>query len=73
MTSFRLALPLVSRPGRHLCRLFSRLRTAEALAKSRRRLARLDDHLLRDIGLTRTEAEAEAERSAWDSPLHWKG
>lgn len=73
MTSFRLALPLVSRPGRHLGRLFSRLRTAEALAKSRRRLARLDDHLLRDIGLTRTEAEAEAERSAWDSPLHWKG
>lgn len=43
-----------------------------ALARSRRTLRRLDDHLLRDIGLTRSEAEAEAARPVWDAPLHWR-
>ncbi|WP_136645024.1 DUF1127 domain-containing protein [Tabrizicola sp. YIM 78059] len=42
------------------------------LARSRQALSRLDDHLLRDIGLTRDQAEAEARRRAWDVPLHWK-
>lgn len=76
MTSFRLALPLAVRPARLARlpgRLLARLLAAEAVARSRRRLALLDDHILRDIGLTRAEAEAEAERPAWDSPLHWKG
>ena len=76
MTSFRLALPLAIRPARLARlpgRLLARLLAAEALARSRRRLALLDDHILRDIELTRAEAEAEAERPAWDSPLHWKG
>jgi uncharacterized protein YjiS (DUF1127 family) len=40
-------------------------------ARSRRQLAQLDDHLLRDIGLTRDQAEAEAALSAWDAPPHW--
>ena len=31
----------------------------------RLRLATLDPHLLRDIGLTRAEAKAEAERPCW--------
>jgi uncharacterized protein YjiS (DUF1127 family) len=43
-----------------------------ALSRSRRGLARLDDHLLQDIGLTRAEALAEAERPVWDAPSHWK-
>ncbi|WP_374431688.1 DUF1127 domain-containing protein [Tabrizicola sp.] len=76
MTSFRLALPLAFRPARVARipgRFLARLIAIEAMARSRRSLARLDDHLLRDIGLTRAEAEAEAEKSAWDSPLHWKG
>lgn len=75
MTSFRLALPLALQPARLARlprRLFSRLLAAQALAHSRRRLARLDDHILRDIGLTRAEAEDEASRPAWDAPLHWK-
>jgi len=42
-----------------------------AFARSRRRLADLDDHLLRDIGLTRTQARWEAERPAWNAPAHW--
>lgn len=39
--------------------------------RSRQHLARLDDHLLRDIGLTREIAEAEARLPPWDAPKHW--
>jgi uncharacterized protein YjiS (DUF1127 family) len=34
-------------------------------ARQRRDLLRFDDHLLRDIGLTRAEALAEAEKPFW--------
>lgn len=76
MTSLRLALPLALRRARLARlpgRLFFRLLAAQALVQSRRRLTRLDDHILRDIGLTRAEAEDEASRPAWDAPLHWRG
>ncbi|MGK7652477.1 DUF1127 domain-containing protein [Roseovarius sp. MMSF_3350] len=36
------------------------------LYRQRRALARLDDHALDDIGLTRAEADAEARRPIWD-------
>lgn len=49
----------------------SRLRAALALRRSRHRLAALDAHLLRDIGLTRDAALREAARSNWDAPAHW--
>lgn len=42
-----------------------------ALHRSRRRLARLEPHLLRDIGRTEAEARAEARRLPWDAPAHW--
>jgi uncharacterized protein YjiS (DUF1127 family) len=34
-------------------------------ARQRRALARLDDHLLRDIGISRGEAQREASRWPW--------
>ena len=34
-------------------------------ARQRRTLAALDDHVLRDIGITRVEAEREAEKPFW--------
>lgn len=34
-------------------------------ARQRRALARLDDRLLRDIGFTRTDVEAELRRPPW--------
>lgn len=37
-----------------------------SLARERRALARLDDRLLRDIGLTRADVEAETSRRFWD-------
>jgi uncharacterized protein YjiS (DUF1127 family) len=54
--------------------LLGLLRTFHALRQlrtERNHLSRLDDHLLRDIGVSRTEAEAEADRALWDAPRHW--
>ena len=36
-----------------------------ARARSRAHLAKLPDNLLRDIGISRTEAQTEARRSFW--------
>jgi len=55
-----------------VARLPSRLIAVSALGRSRRSLARLDDHLLNDIGLSRSEAMREAERPVWDAPSHWQ-
>jgi uncharacterized protein YjiS (DUF1127 family) len=72
MPTHLLILPRVLRLGA-LARLPRRLLAAADLARSRRSLTYLDDHLLRDIGLTRAEAAAEAERAPWDAPSHWTG
>jgi uncharacterized protein YjiS (DUF1127 family) len=46
--------------------VLSRLVTTwTARHRARRALARLDDHLLRDIGLDRMEAERETSRRFW--------
>jgi uncharacterized protein YjiS (DUF1127 family) len=42
-----------------------------ALRRQRRRLARLDDAALRDIGLTRSDARQEADKPLWNVPAHW--
>lgn len=51
--------------------LHERLRRAEALHRQRATLAQLDAERLRDLGLTETEAHAEACRPVWDAPAHW--
>lgn len=43
-----------------------------SLRRQRRRLAELDPHLLRDIGITLDEARREAELHVWDVPSHWR-
>ncbi len=48
-----------------------RIATAMALRKERRALLALDQHLLRDVGLTRFDAVSEAERMRWDAPKYW--
>ena len=40
-----------------------------AVARQRRRLSVLGDHLLRDIGVTPAEAAREAARPFWDLPV----
>lgn len=41
------------------------------LYRQRRSLASLDDHMLRDLGMTRDQAQHEADRPVWDAPAHW--
>ncbi|MEN9409002.1 MAG: hypothetical protein RL216_976 [Pseudomonadota bacterium] len=36
-------------------------------------LHRLPPHMLRDIGVTEEEAQAEPARPLWDIPPHWRG
>lgn len=48
------------------------LRGAIALWRSRRALAGLSDAQLQDVGLSRQDARAEAERPVWDAPESWK-
>ena len=42
------------------------------LFRQRRTLANLTDHELKDIGVTRKEAQKEAARPLWDVPAHWR-
>ena len=42
------------------------------LCRQRRSLAELDARQLSDIGVTRSEADAEAKRPVWDVPGHWR-
>lgn len=53
--------------------LLRRLFSALSLGRQRIHLASLDDHMLRDIGIDRAAAEAEASRPIWDAPSHWRG
>lgn len=52
--------------------LIARLALALSLGRERRRLGRLDRHLLADIGLTDHGARQEAERPVWDAPERWR-
>ena len=40
--------------------------------RQRHRLAELEPHMLKDIGLTEGEAHREATRPIWDVPTHWR-
>lgn len=51
--------------------LLARLRLAFTARAQRRALARFDARMLRDIGVTRAQAEAEASRPLWDVPVNW--
>jgi uncharacterized protein YjiS (DUF1127 family) len=60
-----------TRPSRRP-RLLHRIARMLTLRRQRASLAQLDDHLLRDIGLTPEEALAEARRPLWDVPANWR-
>jgi uncharacterized protein YjiS (DUF1127 family) len=55
----------------YLPRMLPWLVQALALRRQRAHLRRLDDHLLRDIGLTRDDAMHEGTRPFWDAPTPW--
>ena len=56
------------RSGGVVSALFSLL----SLHRSRVDLASLDEHMLKDVGLTKDEAKKEAERPVWDVPGNWR-
>lgn len=68
---FRTLATSTARTARRLP-LLHRLAQVQALLRQRRSLAHLDDHLLRDIGLTPEQARHEATRPLWDVPAHWR-
>ena len=43
-----------------------------SIHRERAALRKLDASLLEDIGITRAEAEMEANRPAWDAPERWR-
>ncbi|MCA3436815.1 MAG: DUF1127 domain-containing protein [Rhodobacter sp.] len=55
----------------HLLRILRVLRLALPLHRQRKLLAKLDDRTLQDIGISRSEALAEAKRPVWDVPPTW--
>lgn len=55
-----------------LDRLVATLRLGLAARRQRTALARLDDALLADIGLSAQAAMAEANRPLWDVPASWR-
>jgi uncharacterized protein YjiS (DUF1127 family) len=61
----------VSWTARYVLPLAERLLAALETYRQRRALLALDDRLLRDIGLSRADAEHEAARSFWDVPGRW--
>lgn len=61
----------LARPARSRLSLLRLLSKVITLRHERLALARLDDHLLADIGLTHDAARVESERPLWDVPAHW--
>lgn len=67
-SGFRLGRPLLARQGTSTPRLGDFL----SLLRQRQALADLDEAALRDIGISKAEAEAESSRPLWDVPAHWR-
>jgi uncharacterized protein YjiS (DUF1127 family) len=67
-----LLLPSTAARTSRIMRFFHALQARTALRQARNRLALLDDHLLCDIGLSRSAALSEAKRPFWDAPSHWQ-
>jgi uncharacterized protein YjiS (DUF1127 family) len=64
--------PVARHSARPRAGLLGRFLLALATRRQHRRLLDLDDAMLRDIGVTRHEAWAEANRPFWDVPATWR-
>lgn len=71
MTHATAARPASCSPRKPQLSLLRRLRLLWSVRRQRDQLAALDDRALKDIGLTRADAEAEARRGFWSAPEHW--
>lgn len=66
----RMALARLRLPS--FAALLRAVATMRAVRRQRRALLRLDDALLRDIGLDAQSVHEEASRPIWDVPRHWR-
>ncbi|MEM7439590.1 MAG: DUF1127 domain-containing protein [Pseudomonadota bacterium] len=53
--------------------IWSWLTAMPRLRRERLHLSRLTPDQLCDIGLKKSQAEAEARRASWDAPMYWHG
>ncbi|HXH02428.1 MAG TPA: DUF1127 domain-containing protein [Candidatus Competibacteraceae bacterium] len=67
--SSRSAAAVQPRPTGWLRTILARIVRWHELARQRRALVRASDALLRDIGISRMEADYEASRPFWDDPF----
>lgn len=51
--------------------VIDRLVALQAIRTERRKLAEMDSDGLRDIGISRRQANMESRRPAWDAPARW--
>jgi uncharacterized protein YjiS (DUF1127 family) len=58
--------------ARRADRVITTLLRWHELARQRRALLRLDDYMLKDIGLSRVDALREADRPFWDGSESWR-
>ena len=49
----------------------ARILAGLALWRSRKQLAELEPHQLNDLGISRKQANQEANRAIWDVPAQW--
>lgn len=66
-----ISLPRVTLKGRNASKI-QRLAHFIGIWRERQHLNELDDAALKDIGLTRRQAEREARRAIWDAPEMWR-
>lgn len=59
--------PYATRPARPLAELLKLMRRWVEVSRQRSVLAAMTEDQLRDIGITRADADAEAARPFWDS------
>lgn len=52
--------------------LFGLLRRMIETRRQRLHLGALNEHRLKDIGISKEEARAEAQRPVWDVPATWR-
>jgi uncharacterized protein YjiS (DUF1127 family) len=65
MSILRLRLPALPGPGAVLIRVWDTLLLWQERTRQRHYLAALDDHMLRDMGLARADAERESSKAFW--------
>ena len=52
--------------------IWAKIGTMIAIHRQRRDLLALDEHMLRDIGVSRSEALEEGRQAMWNVPHHWR-